>query len=615
MAMFDGASGTGEVETIGRDRAESLRVLEYGVLVAAYFSRALTQATRSVQLSIEKLRQNAVIRKLEVELTARPADRTRLDKTQVRTRPTDTVAGRGDMYTIVVDFGTMVTVSALATPFRLGQGAPPGGDKVVQVYSVRSWNGQAFVEYPRVYQHNGSSVPANIGAVVPKLPADEQLITFAAEVKTEKLLIDVLIATNLIGVEDIPDFIELQLPEPPSGLELVAQDGTLVFNHPARALPTANRPTIDDRSWSQDGRRKVDLRPALAARTGDPTSHDPVAFDLTLNAFVPGLLELKQVTAGVDLAWLERIALGPDGPGELHFEEEGKLTLPIAVPDLTGYRYTHVESAKVTAIGKIGPERVVPAFGPLPSEDVEMVLTTGMTACARLPAATGLATLTGVRLALAADAGGAEVRLVVLEHVPAPPHEEDEDSEPGAPIKGGQTAPVVIAEGSTAMTAPWTTFTFDKGLEITETERPWIAIHVTRGKVKWALAEATVELPRAPLRRGPPDGPWIKLPSVFRTPPAAGAIDLTNLGARLRAIGLAPSVAPIPPFTFAIKNPGAAVIATGAIGLTPTAKGVAATWKPVPKLLLTHPGALVVEVVSHVAGNLTLRDLDLTLAT
>jgi hypothetical protein len=610
MAMFDGASGTGEVETIGRARAESLKVLEYGVLVAEYFSRAPTQATRSVQLPIAGLRKNAVIRKLEVELTARPADRTRLDKTQVRTRPTDTVAGRDDMYTIVVDFGTMVTVSALATPFRLGQGAPPGGHKVVQVYSVRSWNGQAFVEYPRVYQHNGSSVPANIGAVVPMLPADEQLITFAAEVKTEKLLIDVLIATDLIGLKDVPDFIELQLPEPPSGLELVAQDGTLVFNHPARALPTANQPTVNDRSWSQDGRRKVDLQPALAARTGDPTSHDPVVFDLTLNAFVPGLLKLKQLTEGLDIVWLERIALGPDGPGELHFEEEGKLTLPIAVPD----RYTQVESAKVTAIGKIGPERVVPASGPLPSEDVEMVLTAGMTACARLPAATGLATLTGVRLALAPDASGAEVRLVVLEHVPAPLH-EGEDSEPGAPIKGGQTAPVVIAEGPTAMTAPWTTFTFDKGLEITEAERPWIAIHVTRGKVKWALAEATVELPRVPLRRGPPDGPWIKLPSVFRTPPAAGAIDLTNLGARLRAIGLAPSGAPIPPFTFAIKNPCAAVIATGAIGLTPTAKGVAATWKPVPKLLLTHLGALVVEVMSHVAGNLTLRDLDLTLAT
>jgi hypothetical protein len=172
---------------------------------------------------------------------------------------------------------------------------------------------------------------------------------------------------------------------------------------------------------------------------------------------------------------------------------------------------------------------------------------------------------------------------------------------------------VTIAEAASAVSAPWVTFAFDKPIAFTEDERPWIAIQVTRGKVRWALAAAT-SVTRVPIRRGPPEGPWVKLPSVFRTAPLAGMLDLRNLGARLRAVGLAAPDHPIPPFSLAITNPGQAAAAQ--VGVTPTAKGVTVAWPSavsLPGLAIAQPGVLALEVVSHLAGTLTLRELDLTL--
>jgi hypothetical protein len=246
------------------------------------------------------------------------------------------------------------------------------------------------------------------------------------------------------------------------------------------------------------------------------------------------------------------------------------------------------------------------------------VLSSGIAACARLPAGTGLAKLTGVRLPLAADAGGAEVRVVVLGHVAVPPIDgepKDRDvpfgpfhgSEPGTPVKGGQSAPVTVAEAATSQVAPWQTFLFDQPIEIEEGQRPWIAIQVSRGRVRWALGEYGAAIP-VPVRRGAPEGPWVRLPSVFRTMP-----NLQTLGGRIRAIGLAPADHPIPPFRLSIKNFGGG--ATAQIPVVPTAKGFGVTWRQATPLPITTRGSLVLEVVSHVAGSLTLRDLDLTLTT
>jgi hypothetical protein len=645
MEFAEGALlGIDDVETVG---------VQYGLFVPDFLFRQPTQAVRSVTLAIPGVRANAVVRTLAVYLTSRPADRARLDTTQVRSYPSDNT--QPHLVSVVIDFGTMVTVSAVATPIpQSPTGGPPvphAGETVVQVYRVRTFNGQSFPTFPAAYQAKGAVPPASVDSVQPAPPATEQVVTFAAEVRTEKLLVET--ATSLPPAQ-VPGFIELQLPEPPSGLELVTQDGALVFSHPAQTAPTTSQTEITDRNWNQDGKRRIDLRPVLAARTGDPTSRADLPLTLTLTARVPGLLELAEAP-GRDIAWLERIPLGPDGPGELTFDSEGVKTIALAVPT----EYSHVESARVIASGKIGPERVVPPVGPPASEAVEMVLTADVAASARIPASTGLASLTGVRLALAADAGGTEVRVVVLGHVDGPLI-DGEAGEPGAPLPGGQSAPVTIAAAASSAAAPWVTFTFDKPIAFVEDQRPWIAIQVTRGKVRWALAESDAETERSPehrampeasdqrsegsaesnvrggrmksgllaasrvaLRRGPPAGPWVKLPSVFRTAPATpDMLDLRNLGARVRAIGLAAPDHPIPPFRLAIKNPGSAA---AQVGVTPTAKGVAVAWPgvavtppgmpidPTPAMPIATPGTLSLEVTSHVAGTLTLRELDLTL--
>jgi len=583
----------------------STKAVQYGIFLPDFLERTPTQAVRSVTLAIAGLSANSVLRKLEVRITSRPADRARLDTTQVRSYPTSDNT-KPQLVSVAVDFGTMVTVSAVATP-RPKAPAAHAGQTVVQVYGVKTWNGQTFAPQ-RAYFASGTFPPTSVGTVAPTPPATAEVVTFAAEVRTEKLLLETITSLTPSGnyIAQVPSFIELQLPEPPSGLELVTQDGALVFSHPAQTAPTAGQTEVNERSWNQDGVRRVDLVPALAARTGDPTSRAAVPLTLTLTSRVPGLLVL--VEGDRDIAWLERIALGPDGPGELRFDAEGVSITPLALPA----EYTHVESARAIASGKIGPERVVPAVGPTASSQVEMVLTSDVAGSARLPAATGLATLTGVRLALAADAGGAEVRVVALGHVPGPLI-DGESGDPGAPLPGGQSAPVTIAAGASAVAAPWVTFAFDKPIAFTEDERPWIAIQVTRGKVRWALAAATPAA-RVAIRRGPPEGPWVKLPSVFRTAPVPGMLDLRNLGARLRAVGLAAPDHPIPPFTLAITNPGQS--GTASVGVTPTAKGVPVAWPSAvspPGLAIAQPGALALEVVSHVAGTLTLRELDLTL--
>jgi len=547
-----------------------------------------TTAVRSTTLALPGLARNAVIRRLDVQLTAAPADQTPLAVAQVRTTP-----GRGNLVTIVVDFGTLVTVSGIDVKID------SEGD--VGVYQVQAWTGSTFA-YPFLFTPLSSvTSPAdgNFGPdkLQPVAPSTRNRTVFANEVRTEKLQI---VAISTLTGNDLVDKLVLHLPDAPSGLDLTTDAGLRLFNQVA-TVTSLGTTELNDHDWNQRWQRLVRLAPLLAPLAGDPLVHDALPITLTLASRVPGLLAIEEVAR--DVAWLERLALGPDSARDLTFAEEGHLSFTLPLDPA----YHAVLEAKLTAVGKPGPARVLPPLGPTPIPDIDLVVTPELAMACRVPVA-GLASVTGVRLALAAGADGAELKIIVL---------GDDSGEPGAAVAGASSAPITLPAGGAAAAAPWVTFELDKPLDLARTPSPWIAILVSRGKLAWSMGQYANAAAAVPVRRGPPAGPWIRLPSMFERANSfrdlgGNVLDLTRLGARIRTIGLAPANAPIAPYRLAITaNESPRIDPGDGVPVTPTAKGAPIAWTPTaPFAVASH---LAVQVVSYVADTLTLRNLDVML--
>jgi hypothetical protein len=569
--------------------AEARTLAEFGDSPWRWATLAPTVAVRSTTYELTGLARNAVIRTLDVQLTAAPADQTPLAVALVRTTPV-----RGKLVHVIVDFGTLVTVS--------GIDVKAGSEGELGVYRVRAWNGTAFAaafhQTPRI---SGFSEPSDGDFLPEKLapaaPSTANRTVFASEVRTEKLQIEVVTS---LSTAQLTERLALQLPDAPSGVELVSDAGLRLFTQ-ATTVVRLGAAELTDRDWNAGWQRLVHLAPLLAPLAGDPVAHDALPITLTLSSRVPGVLEI--VEAERDVAWLERPALGPDGARDLTFTEEGHASFTLALDAA----YRTLIHAKLTAVGKPGPARVLPPLGPTPVPDIDLVVTPELAMACRVPVP-GLASLTGVRLALAAGPEGAEVKIVVL---------EDRGGEPGPAIDGAESRPVTLPAGAAAVTAPWTTFALDGPLDLTEAPAPWIAILVSRGKLAWAMGQYPSAAAAVPVRRGPPPGPWVRLPSMFQRSTGfldhdGQPLDLTRLGARIRAIGLAPANAPIAPYRIALTaSDGPAIGAGDGVAVTPTAKGAELEWTPPGPLAISSH--VTVQVVSFAADTLTLRNLDVTL--
>lgn len=568
--------------------AMGLEVANFEVPSWIRFILPPTTAVRSTTLALPGLARNAVIRTLDVRLTAAPADQTPLAVAQVRTNP-----GRGNLVNVVIDFGTLVTVSGIDVEL--------GSQDALGVYQVQAWNGSTFAFRFHNTPLSGVSSPGegNFGPdkLQPVAPSSRNRTVFENEVRTEKLQI---VVVTTLSDNQLVEKLVLHLPDAPSGLELTTDTGLRLFNQVPTVVPLGAT-ELTDNDWNLDWQRVVHLAPLLAPLAGDPVAHDALPITLTLASRVPGVLVLAE--AARDVAWLERLPLGPDGARDLTFAEEGLATFPLPL----GTPYHAVVHAKLTAVGKPGPARVLPPLGPTPIPDIDLMMTPELVMACRVPVAE-LASLTGVRLALAAGPEGAEVKIVVL---------ADDNGEPGAAIDGAESVPVTLPPGTTAASAPWTTFALQGPLDLAHTPSPWIAILVSRGKLAWSMGQYASAALAVPVRRGPPLGPWVRLPSMFQR--ATGfldrhgqPLDLSRLGARIRAIGLAPANTPIAPFRIAITaSDSPALGAAGGVPVTPTAKGAAIEWAPA--VTLTNTSQLTVQVVSLVADTVTLRNLDVTL--
>ncbi|HWK89829.1 MAG TPA: hypothetical protein VNP72_07530, partial [Longimicrobium sp.] len=313
-------------------------------------------------------------------------------------------------------------------------------------------------------------------------------------------------------------------------------------------------------------------------------------FSLQLISRTPGRLDLAEPAGGRSVSHLARVRPGGKDAHDVEFEAEGEQTVPLPVPAWV----EKVERVDLALSGVFPPERADPATGPPAAGSLtyqttvvpggaELVLDADRAACARLPlGADKLEELTAMRVRLRAEAGGAEVRVVLLANQPA-------TSEPGEPVEGGASAPVTLEPGG----EEWTTFAFPRAVELDPQDRPWAAVVVGRGRVAWPLAAAD-----APLRRGAPIGPWQPLP----------AIASAGVGGALRVVGLAPRDRPLPPLTLEVVGSAVKVEAT------PTARPAPVAWAAASAGDAVAPaaGAVPLRLTSRTPGTVTLRDVIIT---
>lgn len=530
-------------------------------------------------------------------------------------------AVRRTRQTVVVDFGAPRTVSGVAVL------AVSPGFAIVQ---VTAWMGASF------------AVNDVLGAAVSSAADSGSFLLSFSEVQTQKLQIRVSSTAPTTG--DLSTEIGVQLPDLPADFDLRIDDGPPVWTHRGTVptAPTSGEGPVSGWSFPADGFpfTTFDLGPALSALRGDPKgAHDPPSpgFQVTLSARVPGALALDLPPLTGDpsavIRHLYRVVSDgfEDGMLALTFATEGSQRLSITVPTLpatvSGGNATTVVGLRAVVAAKLGPERALPPVGPeaalgpprrgesAPSPLAELVIDPAHAVAIRLRAGSAedhggdFSQLVALELPLVASSGGAE--LAVELRAPA------EDGGPGEALAGGRARPVALAAGAGA--DAWTNLTFAKPFVLKDgAPLPWVVLATSRGAVTWSLAQprATSDSSGGPeIRRGPPTGPWLPLPAVLLDLPSEGATAaLTDFAPRLRQVGLARSDRPISPVVVAVHAPGTdAVVAEQAI-------------TPVPKGNLTRivdfsspiapgsDGKVSVEVISLLAGSVTLSDVDLILA-
>jgi len=531
MALFDPFSG----------RNAFAVNIDIGAFAVAYHPRATTFGVSSASFTVT-LAKNTVVERFDVVVAAPRAQQTAVENVaQVR-------AYSGTDQHLIIDFGLPRTVSAISV------------QDPVTITKVSAWTGAAFAQSP-FYE--------------PKSPTSDAV--FASEVRSERLLVVVS-----AKITDPDKNVKVELPDPPSDLEIRINGGAPVWSNPGPVEPSTP-------GWDANSTQIVSLRDALNALLSDPTSDAKADYEITLTAKVPGLLAIAEKARS--FSFINRIAFDGDTSKTLDFAEEGVVSLPL--PAANAARV--IKEIRLTALGNPPPERVRPAAGPPAatapdgSLTAELLLDPQHAACVRLSKKTKLAELTAIRLPLVTDADGAEASVVLWE----------DDGGPSKPLPNGASKPSVL---TAAPPETWTRFAFAKPVPIDMTKPPWVAVLVARGTVTWPLASMT----SAPdtrdddlrdenvLRRGAPNGPWQPLPA----PLTSGFLAARG---RVRAAGNAAKDAPIDPLR---------IVAFGKWkDVTPAAKGATVKIETINRFVEAHEAPALL-VVSRTAGSVTLRDVD-----
>jgi hypothetical protein len=524
-------------------------------------------ATRTL---VKPLARNALVRAYTVRVGAARADFTALANAgQVRLQ-----AESGGSKIIVVDFGMLRTVSGIGRV---------GGDKApsLTICSLRAFRGDAF-DTTDLYLEDCAATDID-GMLVRSIEQN----TF--ETRTDRVRISVKTAAALPAIADA---LWLQFPDLPTDLDLRVNGGTPPWQAPGVAQPNVH-------GWNADTEQDVDLTAALASLAGDATDAAPLDATIVLSSRIPGQLTLDTLVE--DVAYLGRITFAGSEQVTLTLPEEGDYDVDLQLPEWV----KEVEELRLVATATAPTERILEPVGPPIALQAggsgaayDLLLDVDHAGSARLDQTLRLAELTAIRLPLRAGADGAEVRVVV--------HEGNAEG-PIRPAAGGTTTPVDLPPAADDAGDGWTTFALPKALKLFPTTTYWAVIVVGRGAVQWSLGRFPDAASVVPIRRGMATGPWYSLPSV-----GAGA---DTLGARVRIVGKAPSTAPIAPLSIGVAGSAATV------DVTPTPKGVAATWLPPGAIIgTTHPSfppttvggapGVTLRLTSRMVGSVTLSAVD-----
>lgn len=518
-----------------------------GVFTATYLAHVPTTGITSATLQVS-LAKNTIVRQFRVMVTADRAQQTKAI-TAAQVRAYATPSG----HTAVIDFGVPRTLNAISVTSA-------------NITSVQAWTGAAF---GNAFYARGSGPNA----------------IFTGEVRAERFLV-----TLSNAIARLEDEMIVELPELPTDLEIRINGGAPAWTNSGPVQKTTNT-ELSTEFWNTRSQRLVDLSDALNALLADPLSSATVPLEIKVTTKVPGVLSIAEQARS--LSYINRVLFNADTEKIIDFAEEGVVEVPLELPSSMTSR--RIEEVRLTAIANLAEERIMPAVGPAAAGLGELVIDSGHAACVRLSVRNDdeeeLDELAAVRIPLAAEGDGAEVRVVLW---------SNEGTVPSAPLPNGVSKPVTLTASADAV---WTRFEFPKPVKVDAANPPWVAVLASRGTAAWALADSAIpNIPRTAddalvarnvVLRGGPNGPWEALPPPFGVVGGfAGSVG------RVRVAGKGAKEAPVAPLLLSLSQTWTPV--------TPTVKGVP---------LIIAAGNLVsgnprLSVVSRTAGAVTLRDVD-----
>jgi hypothetical protein len=259
-----------------------------------------------------------------------------------------------------------------------------------------------------------------------------------------------------------------------------------------------------------------------------------------------------------------------------------------------------VEEVRVHVTADLPPERTLPPVGPSPlligttSRPIaELRLDPDHAAVfdiAAIPFVAALAELLGARVPLVVSRGGVELRMLLL----ARDRDIGGNDIPGAPLPGGSSAPIVL-DAAPLDAETWATFVLPKAVKI-EDALPYVAIVATRGEAQCAFTDSVAG---SVIWRGPPSGPFSRLPSLGGLPMLRG---------RVRVTGRAARQTPVAPLQLWVGS-----AATAVREITPTPKGIELSLALATPAAPNAAGRVTMSLVSRVAGTVSLADMRLIL--
>ena len=423
-------------------------------------------------------------------------------------------AGEPDTVTseLVLDFGTLRTVSALAVPTG------------VSISKITPWVGTKF------------------DGTVTLSPSSGSAVTFT-ELQTERLLVDL---TGNISPDVLASDGLVTTMTPPADLEVTVAGSRVWFR--AGPVPAGFTNDVDITAAAQAA---VD-----AATVGDQDGNVVVLVALT--ARVPGDLDLSLPEEPRFLR--THVVAFPGQTVPVPFVEEGVTDVALPLPSDAATWTIHRVVA--TAVPRDpGSHRVLPPDGPPISSEADLLLDPDRRLVARLPrsALIRFERLVGIRLLLAPEAGGIEIGGSLFTGT---------TELPGEAVANASLTPVAIPAGTPA----WASLLLAQPVDLGKSAKPspddhfWITIAVTRGSARLALADsdAMVDDSRAVLRRIAPNGLAKPLSVAYRprAHPADAPVPVSGDTAALRMIGIAPAAAPVDVVTMDVPAADGSVAGT-----------------------------------------------------